>query len=69
MSGETFAVDPRGMLTVRGTTTTLLPYAIEITDRGRAVKWAQVLSGARYHRLCVGNKPVTLGDDPGDAGA
>jgi hypothetical protein len=57
-----YAIDPTGMLTVRGTTTTLVPYEVEITDRARAQSWRRALDGRQYHRLCVGNKPITLGD-------
>ena len=62
MTHARYAIGPTGTLTVRGTTTTLVPYEVEITDRTRALTWRRALDGRQYHRLCVGNKPITLGD-------
>jgi predicted secreted protein len=52
---------PGGALTVQGTTATLQPYAVEVTDPARAAKWAALLAGRQYNRCCVGSKPFTGG--------
>jgi hypothetical protein len=52
---------PGGALTVYGTTATLQPYVVEVTDPYKAQKWAELLRGRQYNRCCVGAKPFTSG--------
>jgi hypothetical protein len=55
--GADHLLEHGGTLTVRGTTASLLAYAVEITDPQRAAKWDAMLSGCKYRRCAMGVQP------------
>jgi hypothetical protein len=52
-----FGFTPNRTLIVTGTSPSLYPYAIEITDRRKAARWAIALARCRYTRSALGAPP------------